>query len=54
MNSDIKLKSEALWVLCNAISTANSDDLVSVILKYRSTNGKISLMAPLIHNLSKL
>ena len=53
MNADAKLKGEALWVLCNVIISASTNDLVEAILKYRA-NERINLIAPLSYNLIKL
>ena len=49
MNADVKLKGEALWTLCNAVSVSNPNDLLNFVMKYKN-----DLIYPLCYNLTKL
>ena len=54
MNADVKLRSEALWILCNLIASSADDDLLTVVLKYRVSIGEVDLIHPLCYNLTKV
>ena len=54
MSSNIKVRNESLWVVCNLISSSLKDDLVSVIKLYEKTIGKLDIINPLCYNLTNL
>ena len=54
MSSEVKVRNESLWVVCNLISSSSKDDLVSVIKMYEKTIGKMDIITPLCYNLINL
>ena len=49
MNNDIKLKCEALWVICNVITQANCFDLIDLVQFYQ-----LDLLNAICSNLLKI
>ena len=50
----MKLRTNAIWVVCNLIGCSSATDLLNVILKYRETVGEVDIIHPLCYNLLKI